>query len=875
MTITLRRYQVDSISRLEEGFKSGEQRLGVALPTGAGKGHPLTTEVPTPDGLRLWGDLVVGDQVFGSDGLPTEVTAIYDRGVLPIYRVTLKHGETVEVDGDHLWQVHSKGRQPKVVSTRWLASQTLKDYDGWKFAVPVTGSVCRPDAQLSIDPYLVGSLIANGGLTHSGTILTTPDYGVIARIRAVGYTVNELPKYESRTCPAFSIPYLMGATRALGMRVKSEQKRIPRQYLEASVWQRTALLQGLFDADGSVRHGGRRSVRYSTTSPGLVMDITELVTSLGGTCSASRFDRTDEGKGVEYQLQVLLPTGIVAHSTSRKVSDSAPRRTFKPRSTIIDVQLTGDVKPIRCITVAADDHLYLITRNHIVTHNTVIMTGLAHRWSRTRTLILVHRDELIDQTVDKLRRYDRSLSVGVVKAARNEGGAAVVVASVQTICNPRRLAQLGQFGLVICDEAHRSMARQWQEPLETLGAFRDDGPRIAGFSATWSRSDKLELGDFWQRIVYRKSTAWAIEQGFLVPPIGKAVRLDFDLDGVSKSGGDYTDKALGIALTDETVAKAIVHAYRMYAHDRQGVLFAPTVASAEYFAGYLNAAGYTTECVFGTTSKADRLAIYERSRNGTTQIMASCGVLAEGFDAPWLQAAILARPTLHPGLFIQQVGRALRTSPETGKRDAIILDVVGATDVHKLGWWRNLAQSDPDDYKEPRDDDTDFTGYDSDPLEPAVRREARILGFEDVSLFGNQDAYWHRTNTGVMFVDTGDRLVFVEPAKDGTGWWVGETSKHTMADGKYIGWDFDTSAEAMDWAGEYAINQSSTTADRKAPWRARARRRAPSQQQVSYAYNLGIDNGTEMNAEELSDAITAVIGSRVLAEVRYPATLSI
>lgn len=505
---------------------------------------------------------------------------------------------------------------------------------------------------------------------------------------------------------------------------------------------------------------------------------------------------------------------------------------------------------------------------------TVIMTALSHRWSRTRVLVIVHRDELIDQTVDKLRRYDRHLSVGVVKASRNEGGAAVVVASVQTICNPRRLAQLGKFGLIICDEAHRSMARQWQGPLEELGAFRDDGPRVAGFSATWSRSDKLELGDFWQRIVYRKSTAWAIDQGFLVPPIGKAVRLDFDLDGVARSGGDYSDKALGIALTDETVAKAIVHAYRLYAHDRQGVLFAPTVASGEYFAGYLNAAGYATECVFGATKKADRLAIYERSRNGTTQIMVSCGVLAEGFDAPWLQAAVLARPTLHPGLFIQQVGRALRPSPTTGKRDAVILDVVGATDTHKLGWWRELAQSNPDDYKEPRDDDTDFSGLDSDPLEPAPRREARVLGFEDVSLFGEQAARWHRTNTGVMFVDAGDTLVFVEPARTGTGWHVGETSKRSMASGRYIAWDVETSAEAMDWAGGYAIDKNPTTADRKAPWRRKARLRAPSQAQVSYAYSLGVENGSEMNAEELSDAITYVIASRVLAEVRYPATVT-
>src|SRR3954469_13794667 len=130
------------------------------------------------------------------------------------------------------------------------------------------------------------------------------------------------------------------------------------------------------------------------------------------------------------------------------------------------------------------------------TGKTVIMSHLAHRYVRrgVRVLILVHRDELVRQTVDKLVRVDNSVSIGIVKAGENSAGAAIVVASVQTAARPRRLAQLGQFGLIICDEAHRSVSDQWLTVLDGLGALEHGTEvRCAGFSATWVRADSRGL----------------------------------------------------------------------------------------------------------------------------------------------------------------------------------------------------------------------------------------------------------------------------------------------------------------------------------------------------------------------------------------------
>src|SRR5262249_8619850 len=78
---------------------------------------------------------------------------------------------------------------------------------------------------------------------------------------------------------------------------------------------------------------------------------------------------------------------------------------------------------------------------------------------QTRTLILVHRDELIHQTLDKLAMVAQgtALDIGVIKAARDEHAGDIVVASVQTLQREARLQRLAQtFELVIVDECHHA-----------------------------------------------------------------------------------------------------------------------------------------------------------------------------------------------------------------------------------------------------------------------------------------------------------------------------------------------------------------------------------------------------------------------------------
>lgn len=300
-----------------------------------------------------------------------------------------------------------------------------------------------------------------------------------------------------------------------------------------------------------------------------------------------------------------------------------------------------------------------------------------------RSLVLVHRDELAQQTVDKIGMIAPELLTGIVKAERNEVGADVVVASVQTIHRDNRLAELlaaGPIETVIVDEAHHAPAPTWTKVLTTLGSFSPYGPLTIGFTATPERDGKA-LG-VWERVVSYMSIRQAIFEGYLCAVRGQTVQTSMDLKKVRKTRGDYADGSLGEELEESGAIEEIADAYLEYAKDRKGVAFTPTVATAHSLAAALVARGIRAEGLDGTTPTEERRAMLRRLRSGQTQVICNCGVLTEGFDEPSISCVVVARPTKFHGLYVQMVGRGTRLSP--GKADLLVLDVTGAAERHDL-----------------------------------------------------------------------------------------------------------------------------------------------------------------------------------------------
>ncbi len=313
---------------------------------------------------------------------------------------------------------------------------------------------------------------------------------------------------------------------------------------------------------------------------------------------------------------------------------------------------------------------------------TVVFAHLA-RQRGGRTLILAHRDELIRQAVDKVHLVDSTAQIGVVKAEHDEHDRPVVIASIQTLTHPRRLARLTTpYDTIIVDEAHHAAAASYRAILDHCGTFRPSGPLTVGFTATPDRGDGVGLDGVFEQIVFERTILELMEDGYLCDLRAVRVRVEANLGGLHNRGGDFVAAESAAALLDADAPTHIVSAYLEHAVNRKALVFTPTVAVAEAVAAAFRGTGIAAEALDGTTPVGERRAILGRFREGKTRIVANCAVLTEGFDEPTVDCIVIARPTRSRGLYQQMIGRGTRRAP--GKGDCLILDVVGATNRHDL-----------------------------------------------------------------------------------------------------------------------------------------------------------------------------------------------
>jgi replicative DNA helicase len=85
------------------GLHPGQMIIVAARP-GVGKALALDTPLPTPSGWTTMGDVAVGDDLLGADGLPTRVVAATDVMLgRPCHEIEFSDGTVIVADADHQW----------------------------------------------------------------------------------------------------------------------------------------------------------------------------------------------------------------------------------------------------------------------------------------------------------------------------------------------------------------------------------------------------------------------------------------------------------------------------------------------------------------------------------------------------------------------------------------------------------------------------------------------------------------------------------------------------------------------------------------------------------------------------------------------------
>lgn len=320
---------------------------------------------------------------------------------------------------------------------------------------------------------------------------------------------------------------------------------------------------------------------------------------------------------------------------------------------------------------------------------TVIFCALAREMG-VRTLVVAHRDELIEQAAAKVAEVWPGVDVGVVKGSRDDVHSRVVVASVQTLARPSRLARLlaptllgdAPFGLVVIDEAHHAAAESYRKVMHALRCDEPDGPLLLGVTATPDRGDGKGLDDLFQEVTFAYDIRWGIARGYLCDLKGLRVKLDIDMRNLKVTAGDYNAGQAGQMLEDADAPTTIVKSWLAHAAGRRTLVFTPTVATAIAVMDEFKGSGVRAGMVDGKMDIDLRRSTLAAFRRGDLDVMVNCMVLTEGYDEPRVDCIVVARPTKSRALYTQMVGRGTRVHPDKG--DCLVIDVVGATEMHDL-----------------------------------------------------------------------------------------------------------------------------------------------------------------------------------------------
>jgi len=308
---------------------------------------------------------------------------------------------------------------------------------------------------------------------------------------------------------------------------------------------------------------------------------------------------------------------------------------------------------------------------------TIVFADVAkQRTAAGNVLVLAHREELLTQAADKIKK-SCGLDCSVEKAEKSCIGSPekITVGSVQTLGTERRLARFDKnhFKTIIVDEAHHSMADTYKRVLEHF-----DSAKVLGVTATPDRSDMRNLGEYFETLAYEYTLPEAIREGYLCPIRAKTIPLKLDMSKVKTQAGDYSASDLGNAL--EPYLESIADRMAEECRGRHTVVFLPLVAMAQEFKDMLNERGLKACEVNGNST--DREQVLADFEAGKYDVICNAMLLTEGWDCPIVDTIVVLRPTKIRSLYSQMVGRGTRLSP--GKDHLLLLDFLWMTGKHKL-----------------------------------------------------------------------------------------------------------------------------------------------------------------------------------------------
>ncbi|TCD69925.1 hypothetical protein EIP91_005749 [Steccherinum ochraceum] len=406
-----------------------------------------------------------------------------------------------------------------------------------------------------------------------------------------------------------------------------------------------------------------------------------------------------------------------------------------------------------------------------------------------RSLIIVNNVELAMQTAAQAAKLFPEWSVEIEQGSRHvaTGKADMTVATYQTLLQPRRLAKFNpaELNAVIVDEAHHAAAPAYRRilstfhhevkhpnPEESSDAAKDStcSVPIIGFSATFSRHDGLALRSVYESIVYHQDFMEMMKDNWLCKVRFTTVRANLDLENitVNTGSGDFNATSLAHVVNTPTVNKLILQTWLDRAATRKStVVFCVNLAHVRELTETFRQAGIDARYIYSGTPAVARADLIADFKLGKFSVLLNCSVLTEGTDIPNIDCIILARPTRSRNLFSQMIGRGMRLSPQSGKEDCHIIDLVDSVNrVSGIVSTPTLFGLDPAELISDTPLEDLQQRYEDDVKEPRSNDGPDVPAPKDITYVDHPDLFTFTETSGAPHIRTMSQNAWVGCGED-------------------------------------------------------------------------------------------------------------
>lgn len=293
---------------------------------------------------------------------------------------------------------------------------------------------------------------------------------------------------------------------------------------------------------------------------------------------------------------------------------------------------------------------------------TTIFIDIAAKFVQTtqckkKVLVLSHLSLLTTQSRDRFKKQAPHLKVDVMQAdKRANDDAHVVVSTMQSSRDWKKVKNIKDVGLIIIDEAHHIMTQSYQQILNFF-----PNVKVLGVTATPFRDAQL-MTQYFDKISFTISLQELIDQGYLVPP--KLHQIKYEI-------GDLTERMA-----------MVIKLYKEYHLKEKAIVYMKTIDDAKLMRQALDQEGVNARSITSElTSATYRDELLNDFSTGNIDILTTVNVLTAGVDLPPATVGFMPYATKSPTMFMQRVGRFLR--PFTNKTHADIYCFGNAPSIKK------------------------------------------------------------------------------------------------------------------------------------------------------------------------------------------------